>query len=293
MDQPAAAAVSVHNPLRDRPARIGLKPGDNVLLSADITRIVWMHRRSGAAQVPTLLLDAFLDHLGPTGTLVLPTFNHDLRDGEPYDPQRTLPITGALSAAAIQHPAFVRTAHPLHSFAVAGREQHRFKALDDASSFSASSPFALFRSCGFKVIGIDMDLDYAFSYFHHVEELERVPYRRWKDYTIQFARNGAVTRRTFRLHAKRWGYANRLRDLVPLLKDAGALETITIDDSRVILVDVARSHDVIVQDIRHNAARSIVHFTWRNWLRDLVNTMRPQPPSRSATQLREADARPH
>ena len=293
MDKSAAAALSTTNPLRDRPARIGLRPGENVLLSADITRLAWVHRRSGAAQVPALLLDAFLDHLGPEGTLAVPTFNHDLRDGERYDSQRTAPITGILPIAALRHPSFKRTAHPLHSFAVAGRGQDRFQALDDVSSFSAASPFALFRSGRFKVVGIDMDLDYAFSYFHHVEELEQVPYRRWKDYTIRYAHDGAETTRAFRLYAKRWGYANRLRDLEPLLMEAGALERMTIDGSRVITVDVASAHAVIEQDIRNNGARSIVHFTGRNWLRDALNSIRPQRPSRSATQLQDADVRPH
>lgn len=293
MDKPAAAALSTTNPLRDRPERIGVKPGENVLLSADITRIAWVHRRAGAARIPALLLDAFLDHLGPQGTLVVPTFNHDLQHGEPFDAERSVPITGALAAAALQHPAFVRTAHPLHSFAVAGHGQHRFQALDDASSFSRSSPFALFRSDGFKVIGIDMDLDHAFSYFHHVEELEQVPYRRWKDYTIRYRQSGSETVRAFRLYAKRWGYANRLRDLGPLLVEAGAYERMTIDGSRVIAVDVAKSHGVIERDIRQNGARSIVHFTWRNWVRDALNTIRPQRLSRSATRLQDAAARPH
>jgi aminoglycoside 3-N-acetyltransferase len=293
MDKPAAAAVSAPTPLHDWPARIGLKPGENVLLSADITRIAWVHRRSGAARIPALLLDAFLDHLGPSGTLAVPTFNHDLRDGEPYDPQRTAPITGAVPSAAVQHPSFKRTAHPLHSFAIAGSGQDRFLALADASSFSQASPFALFRSEGFKVIGIDMDLDYAFSYFHHVEELEQVPYRRWKDYTIRYRQGASETVRTFRLYAKRWGYANRLRDLEPLLVEAGACEHLSIDGTRVIAVDVARSHSVIERDIRHHGARNIVHFTWRNWMRDALNTIRPQRLSRSATRLLDAAPRPH
>lgn len=293
MDQPAPVVVSASVPLHDWPVLLGLKRGQNVLLAADLTRIAWMHRRSGAQQVPALVLGAFVDHLGSEGTLVLPTFNHDLRDGELYDPASTSPISGTLSVAALANPAFKRTCHPLHSFAVAGRLQQRFGAIDEQSSFSAASPFGLFRSEGFVVVGIDMDLDYAFSYFHHVEELEQVPYRVWHDYSIRYKRGASTTPRSFKIYRKRWGYANRLRDLKPLLSEGGAMHTTQVDGSTVLSVDIRRAHDIIERDIRLNGARSIVHFTWKSWLRDLVHAVLPQRPSRSAMQFAPTDARPH
>jgi len=291
MDQPALAAVSAALSLQEWPSRIGLKPGQNVLLSADITRIAWKHRRSGAGKVPHMLLDAFLQHLGPTGTLAVPTFDHDLRDGEHYDPLKTMPITGAVPVASLSHPAFVRTHHPMHSFAIAGAMQPRFLALDDASSFSSASPFALFNAEDFVVVGIDMDLDYAFSYFHHVEELLQVPYRHWRDYTINYHHEGIVSPRKYKLYAKRWGYANRLRDLAPLLQAGGAMQLMEVDGSTVLLVNVRQAHGIIAKDIRENGARSIVHFTWKNWLRDMIHSFMPKSPSRS--QLMQSDARPH
>jgi len=293
MDQPALAAVSAALPLQEWPSRIGLKPGQNVLLSADVTRIAWNHRRSGAGSVPHVLLDAFLQHLGPAGTLAVPTFDHDLRDGEHYDPLKTLPITGAVPVAALSHAGFQRTQHPLHSFAVAGALQHRFLALDDTSSFSLASPFALFNADDFVVVGIDMDLDFAFSYFHHVEELLQVPYRKWRDYTIRYHQQDGVSLRKYRLYAKRWGYANRLRDLAPLLRSGGAMQVTEIDGSSVMVVNIKQSHGIIAKDIRENGARSIVHFTWKNWLRDLIHSILPQAPSRSGAQLVQTDARPH
>ncbi|HPF91302.1 MAG TPA: AAC(3) family N-acetyltransferase [Flavobacteriales bacterium] len=279
-------------PLSEWPTRIGLERGQNVLLAVDVTRLAWKHRREGAAKVPGLLLDAFHAALGPEATILVPTFNHDLQDGERYDPDRTGPVTGTLAAIACRHPGFQRTRHPLHSFAVAGGAQDRFMALDDASSFSLHSPFALMHELAFTVVVIDLDFDHAFSYFHHVEELERVPYRQWRDYAIDYGSVGGHDRRPFKLFAKRWGYANRLRDLQPLLEAAGAFRSMEVDGSTVIRVDISKAHPVIVKDIRENRARSIVHFTWRNWVRDAVRAILPMRPSRSATQLANVDAGP-
>mgnify|MGYP002364156793 CR=1 FL=1 len=278
--------------LHELPALIGLVRGQNVLLSADVTRLAWIHRRLGTERVPTLLLDAFLARLGPEGTLVVPTFNFDLQDGETYDRVLTRPITGAVPTAAMAHPAFGRTRHPLHSFAVSGRARERFLALDDASSFSSGSPFALLRTDGFVVVGVDMELDRAFSYFHHVEELEQVYYRRWQDRRIIYIDQGVVTTRTYKLFAKRWGYANRLCDLAPLLAEAGAMRSCDVEGTKILVVDVALSHTVIDRDIREGHARSIVHFALRTWLRDLVFALRRRPPSRSHLQL-ASDAGTH
>lgn len=271
---------------------MGLERAQNVVLAVDLTRLAWIYRRQGASEVPRLFLDAFRTTIGSEGTILVPAFNHDLRDGERYDPGRTEPITGSLGALACRHPDFRRTRHPLHSFAVAGAGQDRFMALNDASSFSLASPFALMHDMAFTIVGVDLDFDHAFSYFHHVEEVELVRYRRWRTYRIDYGTADDHRMEHFRLYAKRWGHANRLRELRPLLEKAGAFTTLDLGGSSVFLVDVVKAHPVIVADIRMNSARSIVHFTWRNWLRDAIHAVMPGSPSRSAVQLAHVDARP-
>lgn len=272
---------------------MGVIPGDPVLLTADVTRLSWLMRRQGARQAPRALLDAFLAHLGPQGTLVVPTFNHDLRPGDAFDRRNTPTITGVLGQAALEHPAFIRTAHPLHSFAVAGALTSDFLGANDDSSFGARSPFALFRTHRFTLIGIDMHLNQAMSYFHHVEEQQTVPYRHWRSFPIRYTdRDGATRERTFRLYAKRKGYANELSALIPLLQGPGAQVDGRVDGVPYLRVDLGAAHEVIERDIRSNRARSIVRFTWRNWLRDLWQGLRPPPsPTRTEQLIRDRDAR--
>lgn len=271
---------------------MGIAPGANLLLTADLTRISWLLRRNGARKAPRTILDTFLVQVGSEGTIVVPTFNYDLRSGESFDPSRTPTITGALGQAALKHPAFARTINPLHSFAVAGKLKEEFLAADDTSSFGDRSPFAVLRAHRFTLLGLDMHMDYAFSYFHHVEELEAVPYRHWRTLTLACTGpDGMSTPRSFRLFAKRAGYANEISDLVPRLKEAEAMITGSVDGVGFLRVDLDSAHDVIAHDIRSNKARSIVRFTLRNWLRDVwYATFPKRSPSRSAQLLIEQDA---
>lgn len=271
---------------------MGVNPGAALLLTADLTRISWLLRHAGARKAPYALLDAFLERLGPEGTLVIPTFNHDLRSGDRYDPRRSPTITGSLGQAALRHPAFARTGNALHSFAVAGRLQPEFLAVEATSSFGERSAFALLRMYRFRLLALDMHADQAFSYFHHVEELEAVPYRHWRTLDLEYVGpDGGSSRRSFRLYAKRPGYANEITALLPLLSASGAMSTGRAAGLDLLSIDLEGAHGVIANDIRSNKARSIVRFTLRTWLRDIWHTLVPaRSMSRSAQLLRDLDA---
>ncbi len=274
--------------LRSWPAKMGVAPGDRILLMADVTRLAWSFRKANARFKPEDLIDAFLALLGPEGTLIVPTFNFDLQPGENFDLRRTPTITGALGNAALAHHAFARTGNALHSFAVAGALRSEFLAIDPTSSFGLRSPFALLNDHAFRVIAIDMPLEPAFSYVHHVEERMNVWYRKLKRITIRYTeRDGRTLDREFELFAKRPGFVNDFKELEPLLGDALAQRT--IDGSNVLIVDLRKAHPVIENDIRNNRARRIVRFRWKWWLRDQLRPLlKKAAPSRSAKLTQDA-----
>ncbi len=275
------------------PSRCGVKQGMTVLLMADLTRMAWRARKASAALTPIALLDAFLAAVGPTGTILVPTYNFDLQDGEPYDPDRTPPITGALGVAALAHPAFQRTGHPLHSFAVAGAQAEVHVKADDASSFGPDSVFALLRREHAIQVVLDLPLNDALTYVHHVEELEGVTYRRWRTVRIQEqGEQGPARMRAIRRFAKKPGHSNELHALEPLLLASGALHQRSVDGTAVMTVDLAAAHEVIATDIRMNASRHIHRFSWERWIRDILRPLLKRGSSRSAKALEPHAARP-
>jgi aminoglycoside 3-N-acetyltransferase len=255
--------------LQEWPHRMGVVPGGTVMLMADVTRMAWMLRRQGIPFTPALLLDHFLNALGPSGTLLVPTFNHDLVSGDAFDVRRSPTITGALGQAALGHPAFRRTGNALHSFAVAGAGAEEILAAKETSSFGPRSPFAFMRSHEATIVSIDLHVTYALTYIHHVEEVEAVPYRRWRELSIRYTdHEGRTNDRIFRLYAKQPGHMNSTARLEELLSEAGALRTGQLDGLSYTLVDVPALHAALERDIRLNKARSIHDFSWERWFRD-------------------------
>lgn len=273
--------------LNELPHKCGVRPGMVLLLMADLTRMAWRARRAGHVFSSDRLLDAFRNAVGPQGTVLVPTYNFDLRSGEAYDALRTPPITGALGIAALAHPAFRRTAHPLHSFAVAGSLEQEFVHADDVSSFGPRSVFAMLHEHRAVQVALDLSLNDSFTYVHHVEELERVRYRRWERVVLRVSDGaGRSVDKEYRRFAKRAGHSNVLHALEPLLLKAGAMQQVDADGTSALVIDLARAHAVVAEDIRHNHARSIHHFSMERWLRDTLRSfIRSHEPSRSAKPL--------
>lgn len=139
-------------------------------------------RRAGHAVSPSDILDTFLAALGPDGTLVLPLFNFDFAKGTPFDIRHTPSQMGALTEAGRIHPDAVRTGHPIYSFAAIGAQAHRFRDVDNVSGYAEDSPFGILRELNATIAVLDLADQDSMTFYHHVEEVKRVPYRYFKDF---------------------------------------------------------------------------------------------------------------
>lgn len=102
----------------------GLHGGDLILVHSSLS--AFGHIEGGADTV----IDAFLEVLGPRGTLLMPTFTQSAIycDGQwitskgyrPFNVAKTETWTGRISATFCQRPGILRSVHPTHSVAGCG-----------------------------------------------------------------------------------------------------------------------------------------------------------------------------
>ena len=121
---------------------VKIKKNDKILLSADITRLLVHCKKNNKIFDANEFLNSIINKIGNNGTLILPTFNFDFCEGKSYDYLKTLPMTGHLAKIALSRKDFRRTLHPIHSFAVWGKDKNYLCNLKNLSSFDSSSPFA-------------------------------------------------------------------------------------------------------------------------------------------------------
>jgi len=91
---------------------MGLPEGDKVMVHSSLSSMGYVE--GGAVTV----VEAFLEVLGPEGTLMMPTFTHS--GTEYYDPLGSPSKNGAITEAARKYPGAVRSLHPTHAVTVIG-----------------------------------------------------------------------------------------------------------------------------------------------------------------------------
>jgi aminoglycoside 3-N-acetyltransferase len=183
--------------------RAGIRHGDCVLLHSSLLRLLNLYRRHGYRLDPETILESFLESIGPSGTLLLPTFNFGFTRGLPFNILHTPSEMGVLTEVARHHPFAVRTRHPIYSFAVIGRYADRFADLGNIDSFGPGSPFALLIELGGRIAVLGLADQGSMTSYHHAEQIADVDYRYHKSFEAQYIdADGSRSRRAYRMHVR-------------------------------------------------------------------------------------------
>jgi len=253
------------------PELLPLHPGDELIIASDLTKLAFLARRKeGDFSIP-LFMQAFKTKLGNSSTLLVPAYNHDLKDGDRYNPGKTLPVTGSLASGLLNDPSFKRTANPLHSFLVWGKNSAFYTSLNNTSSFGGNSPFAFFGEHKAIMLCIATGVADALTYVHYFEEKYRVPYRTYRKLKIHVQSDIPGTDvREYLLYAKKKGWTMNLPALEQKFRQEGLITETLINNIRFQMVDINRASRIIESDIKENRAGSIARFDYTLFLKEHV-----------------------
>lgn len=187
-----------------------LKQGDTVLL----------HSSFGAIRDDTITpqnaIDALLEI---AGTLIVPTFNFT-RFGwpvnEPFDVKHTPSEMGIISELVRRQGK--RSLHPFYSFAAIGRYADEIGKLRNIKSYGEGSVFDLLWKWDAKIMIIGLPWNNSMTYFHHVEEMFRVPWRedKWIDGVI--VEDDMLRRHRVQIYGRKKGVVTQVEPMGKLLE---------------------------------------------------------------------------
>lgn len=244
--------------LKDIPLKWGLKKGDVVFISSDITSLGEICIAHGEKFKANDLLDAIIEVVGTTGTILLPTYNWGFCHGETFDYIKTKGKTGILGNAALRRDDFKRTQHPIYSFAVWGKGQEYLCGLQNKSAFSEESPFGYMRRNHAINIIIDVPMEHCFTFTHYVEQMMEhdleIYYRYHKDFTSIYKNSdGKEEKRTYSMFVRYLDLEvipSRGNELQKALQDAGFLTLFQVNDVVFKRVDMAASIPAIIEYLK-------------------------------------------
>ncbi|MEZ9761353.1 AAC(3) family N-acetyltransferase [Vibrio splendidus] len=174
--------MSIEKELAQSWKNSGIANGDTVLLHSNIKNTYKKYLKIGVKITPEIILNSFLEAIGPEGTILFPLFNFDFCNGVEFDIHNTKSSMGALTEAGRKYPGAVRTGHPVYSFSVIGKNKHLFSGVCNYSAYGEDSPFAILHKEKAKIAVLGLSENSSMTFYHYVEEACLVDYRYHKEF---------------------------------------------------------------------------------------------------------------
>ena len=155
---------------------LGVQTGHIVFVHSSLSSIGYVEGGADA------VVDAFLDVLGSTGTLVVPafTFSHGGKFNPVFDPIRDTSEMGRITEVARTRPGARRSRHLLHSVAALGPHAEDITAVHGPSAWAADGPFWKLYELDAHILMLGVPY-LRCTFFHVIEQLVQVRYRRWRE----------------------------------------------------------------------------------------------------------------
>ncbi len=247
---------------KDFAYRLEIPSGSVVLLSSDISRLSFEAVENNDRFNTDEFINIIIEKLGKKGTLLLPTYNWNFCQGEPFDYYKTVGKTGYLGNAVLKRDDFKRTKNPIYSFAVWGAGKDYLCSIDNPFCFGYNTPFDYLVKNNAISIAIDVEFNNYYTICHHAEQLIGVPYRYNKYFKAGYTDENNHTFKALSIMNVRCmeldiiGEANKLYQ--QFLNEKIAYE-IHIDKHTVSYIDMAKSMPVMEDDIlNHNSEKQVI-----------------------------------
>ena len=159
---------------------LGLPRGAIVFVHSSMSSIGYVE---GGAEV---LVDAFLQVLGPAGTLAVPTFtfSHSRSVDPVFDPALDPSEMGRLTEETRTRAEARRSCHLLHSVAALGAQAEEIAACHGPSAWAEDGPFWKLHELDAYILLLGVPY-LRCTFIHLLEQLVKVPYRQWREVEAQ------------------------------------------------------------------------------------------------------------
>ncbi len=166
--------------LADEFRSLGMTAGDTIFVHSAYSSLG--RAPGGVEGGPQGVIDAILEVIGPSGTLIMPTFNYDFLRGTPWDMRTTPSQMGVLTELVRLDPRAKRMFHPIYSMAAIGAHADELAAHRSNDCFGETTIFTKFREWDAKILILGLAYSKSITFLHHCEQMAGVDYRFLKEF---------------------------------------------------------------------------------------------------------------
>ncbi|MCR4990325.1 MAG: AAC(3) family N-acetyltransferase [Lachnospiraceae bacterium] len=252
-------------------SNVGINKGDIIDVASDMVSIMMFCRKRKMDFDPEKLIDALKELVSEEGTVMIRMFNWDFCHGTDFDIRTTPSKVGALGNVALKRDDFVRTAHPLYSWMVWGKDASALSSMDNKCAFGKDTPFDYLYKNNAKQLTIGNTVADACTQMHHAEAVAHVIYRYEKEFSGRYTdKDGNTTDRTYSMYVRPLNLRveNTNTDegwrRQTLLKKGIMKEYMYEDALRCSSILLHEVTDFFVDDLNNNEGKFIVDVEGKN-----------------------------
>ncbi len=241
--------------LKSKLIEIGVGGGITLFVTSDVLSVFYDAYRLNEEITCNDIINLLQELITPNGNLIFPTYNWKFCKGITFDYNNTRSETGSLTQTALERDDFIRTKHPIYSFAVWGKDAKYLASLDYKDSFGEDSIFAWFEKVNAINLFLGMDGG-GETFIHFCQERENVPYRFIKDFTAEYIdKDGNKGIRTYSMFVR---YLDKLSEnyeaeaLTELLKKYHINKDTMLHNTILRTIDMKSAYKAVKNDILYN-----------------------------------------
>ena len=234
---------------------LDIRKNDTILLTSNTLPILTRYKKIDKTFFNNFI-DTFLKKIGTGGTLLLPTFSWNFCKGLGFDYYNTVPETGSLSKIVLSRNDFIRTKHPIYSFAVSGKYKNYLYKIDTKSGWSKKSIFGFLYRNNAKNLFIGLDYKDGFTFDHFIEEKNKVSYRFFKTFKGMYVGKNKKKKikkyKMFVRNPKLNGRTEINHKLDNIMWKKGCYKKYEFNKIKIGLVYLKKAGDIMDNDIKSN-----------------------------------------
>lgn len=247
----------------------GIKTGNVLYVASDLAGVVVDARKDlqilseeDRVRFCDGIVNALQELVGADGQLLVPVFTWTFCAGTPFDYRKTKGEVGILGNHILFHRTdFARTAHPLYSFMVWGRDTEMLCRMQNQDSWGRQSPFAYLHRIGAKQLNINVSTQRSFTFQHYVEQSLAVPYRYPKYFMGRYINgDGEEEVRTYSMYVRDLDIS--MKEYMPeeFVLSCGCARRVNWRTVYFTVIDLKKAYDVLARDLRENGGMNLYSF---------------------------------
>lgn len=249
-----------HIPFEELPFHLNIQADAWVFITSDLKQLAVQARSRGQM----LNIDAFIDNFKKVlkdGTLVIPAYTDQLKNGDTFFYEKGKPTTGALSNRIFKRKDFKRSFDPLHSVFVWGKGTEEILSCKDKSTFGKDSVFHVLQQNNCTFLFFDVHINKSFTFVHYVEEQLKVPYRKYNKWIVNYSRASMIQPREVWFYTRKLGVASDVEALSETFFARNLMQTFWYNDCRIDRITAEDAAATIEEFIKEK--KYLYHFSWK------------------------------